>query len=83
MAHSCVTAEEAVTVTQQYLSLAGLSANFAITASEHDPLDPQLSSVIIDVPYQEILLTGINIFEDGTLSVKIAMYRSLSCDQLL
>jgi hypothetical protein len=83
MAHSCVTGEEAVNITQQYLSLAGLSANFEITANEHDPLDPQLSSVIIQVPYKEVLLTGINIFADETLSLKVAMYRSLSCDQLL
>lgn len=83
MAHSCVTNEEAVNVTQQYLSLAGLNANFEISANEHDPQDPQLSSVMIHVPYNEILLTGINIFADETLSVKVAMYRSLSCDQLL
>lgn len=83
MAHNCVTSVEATNITQQYLSLAGLTANFEITANEHDPLDAQQSSVVIQVPYAEVLLTGINIFADETLSVKVAIYRSPSCDQLL
>jgi len=83
MAHSCVTSEEAVNVTQQYLLLAGLNANFEISANEQDPQDPQRASVEIHVPFKEVLITGINIFADETLSVKVAMYRSLSCDQLL
>jgi hypothetical protein len=83
MANRCLTNKEATDITQQYLSLAGLTASFEIIANEHDPLDARQSSVDIQVPYAEVLLTGINIFDDETLSVKVAIYRSPSCDQLL
>lgn len=84
MAYNCVSDEEAVNITQQYLSLTltRLNANFEISTEQN----PEQATVKIIVPLQEILLIGLYrlcVFPDETLSVKSTMYKNPLCNQLL
>ncbi|KPJ67309.1 MAG: hypothetical protein AMJ43_05510 [Coxiella sp. DG_40] len=82
MAHNCVSEDEAVNLTQEYLTLTGLNASFEITANQQDP-DPQWASVEVQVPYSEVLLVGLGVFSSGYLSAKSTIYKSPECIQLL